>query len=59
MPVILGTGDEAQWLDVEGTTFELARRLLKPLAAELMDARDVSTLVNSPRNDLPECVAPV
>jgi putative SOS response-associated peptidase YedK len=59
MPVILGAEDEAQWVDVEGTTFDLARRLLRPFAADLMDAHDVSTLVNSPRNDLPACVSPI
>ncbi|MBI2359700.1 MAG: hypothetical protein HYV04_12505 [Deltaproteobacteria bacterium] len=32
--------------------------LLKSFPPELMEAYDVSTLVNSPRNDLAECIRP-
>ncbi len=35
------------------------RGLLVPLPAEDLDAYEVSTLVNSPRNDSPECVRPI
>ena len=43
-------------------TFEFSDirvRLLKPLPAELMDAHDVSPIVNSAKYDGPECVKPV
>jgi putative SOS response-associated peptidase YedK len=59
MPVILQSEDEAQWLDVARTTFTKARLVLKPLPAELMDAHDVSPIVNSAKYDGPECIQPV
>jgi putative SOS response-associated peptidase YedK len=32
---------------------------LQPLPSELMEAHEVSTLVNSPENDSPACIQPV
>jgi putative SOS response-associated peptidase YedK len=59
MPVILRPEDEEQWLDASRTSFAKAWSLLKPLPAELMDAHDVSTIVNSAKYDGPECIEPV
>jgi putative SOS response-associated peptidase YedK len=59
MPVILRREDEEQWLDASRTSFAQARSLLKPLPAELMDAHDVSPIVNSAKYDGPECTRPV
>jgi putative SOS response-associated peptidase YedK len=59
MPVILRPEDEEQWLDASRTTFVKARSLLKPLPAELMDAYDVSQIVNSAKDDGPECIRAV
>ena len=59
MPVILRPEDEEQWLDVSRTTFAKARSLLKPLPEELMDAHDVSPIVNSAKYEGPECIRPV
>ena len=59
MPVILRPEDEEQWLDVSRTSFAKARSLLKPLPEELMDAHDVSTVVNSAKYEGPECIQPV
>jgi putative SOS response-associated peptidase YedK len=59
MPVILLPEDEEQWLDASRTSFAQARSLLKPLPAELMDAHDVSPIVNSAKYDGPECIQPV
>jgi putative SOS response-associated peptidase YedK len=58
MPVILLAEDEEQWLDVSRTPYVKAQSLLKPLAAELMDAHDVSPMVNSAKYDGPECIKP-
>lgn len=58
MPVILRPEDEEQWLDVSRTPFAQAQSLLKPLPAELMDAHDVSPIVNSAKYDGPECIQP-
>jgi len=47
MAVILRGENEEQWLDVSRITFAKARSLLKPYPDELMDAHDVSPIVNS------------
>ena len=59
LPVILQPEDEEQWLDASHTPFAKAKSLLKPIPAELMDAHDVSTIVNSAKYDGPECIRPV
>ena len=59
MPVILSPDDEEQWLDASRTTFVKAKSLLKPYSEELMDAHDVSPIVNSAKYDGPECIQPV
>ena len=59
MPAILRLDDEEQWLDVSRTAFSKARSLLEPYSEELMDAHDVSTIVNSAKYDGPECIHPV
>jgi putative SOS response-associated peptidase YedK len=58
MPVILRPEDEEQWLDVSRATFAKALSLLQPIPAELMDAHDVSPIVNSAKYDGPECIRP-
>jgi putative SOS response-associated peptidase YedK len=58
MPVILRPENEEHW-DTTRITFTKARLLLKPLPAELMDAHDVSPIVNSAKYDGPECIRPV
>jgi putative SOS response-associated peptidase YedK len=59
MPVILRPEDEEQWLDASRTSFAKAKSVLKPYPDELMDAHDVSPIVNSAKYDSPECVKPV
>ncbi len=58
MPAILGRHDRAKWLSGEYKPEELVT-LLKPYPAEQMEAYEVSTLVNSPVNDFPECLDPL
>lgn len=59
MPVILPRRAYAQWLDPEPQGADTLQPLLAPFAAELMIAHPVSTLVNSPANDLPEAIRPL
>jgi hypothetical protein len=59
MPVILSPDDEEQWLDASQTPFVKAKSLLQPYPEELMDAHDVSPIVNSAKYDGPECIQPV
>lgn len=59
MPVILRREAESVWLDrtIEDPAFLLP--LLTPYPAEKMNAYAVSTFVNSPRNNSPECLKPL
>jgi putative SOS response-associated peptidase YedK len=58
MPVIL-TGDDAlRWVD-PAVTAEQAVALCRSYPADAMTAHPVSTVVNSARNDVPECIVPV
>ena len=58
MPVILRPDAEEQWLDISRTAFSKARPLLEPYSEELMDAHDVSTIVNTAKYDGPDCIKP-
>lgn len=58
MPVILPRNAYATWLDPAERTPQDLQHLLSPYPAEEMVAYPVSTLVNSPANDLPECITP-
>lgn len=59
MPVILGADDYDEWLDRSQQDVDRLQKLLRPCAAERMRLIPVSTLVNSPRNERPECVSPI
>ncbi len=59
MPVILPEDAYQSWLDPAEKQPDQLSALLQPYPAELMAAYPVSTLVNNPRNDLPQCVAPI
>jgi putative SOS response-associated peptidase YedK len=58
MPVILRRHDYTEWLDPLPRPAESLSGLIRPFPAELLDAYPVSTLVNSPANDAPECIQP-
>jgi putative SOS response-associated peptidase YedK len=51
MPVILKPEDEKYWLDPSITETNKLHHLLKPLEHSLMEAYEVSPLVNSPKNN--------
>ena len=56
MPVILKQEWIKSWLDPSLQDEGVLREMLTPRAAGEMEAYPVSTLVNSPENDRPECV---
>ncbi len=58
MPVILDAKDFDRWLDPAPQTPENLLPLIKSFPADEMSAYAVSTLVNKPGNDRPECVVP-
>lgn len=58
MPVILPSAVYDRWLDPAECSPDQLNELLKPYPAARMTAYPVSTLVNNPKNDSPECVIP-
>jgi putative SOS response-associated peptidase YedK len=56
MPVILKPEDYARWLDPQIQKPEQLQPLLQPYSSEAMTAYPVSTKVNNPSNDSPECI---
>ena len=59
MPVILPPEAYARWLDPAEQKPDTLQPLLKSYPAEEMAAYPVSTQVNNPRNDVPDCILPV
>jgi putative SOS response-associated peptidase YedK len=59
MPAILLPDAEEQWLDASRTPFAKAKSLLQPYPEDLMDAHDVSPIVDSAKYDGPDCIQPV
>jgi putative SOS response-associated peptidase YedK len=59
MPVIYDRDMSRQWLEHSfgGRSMTLTA-MLQPLPSELLETHDVSTLVNSPENDSPQCIEP-
>jgi putative SOS response-associated peptidase YedK len=58
MPVILDPEDYSAWLDPQSGP-DLLMHLLRPAPAERLVAFPVSTAVNSPANDGPDCIEPL
>ena len=59
MPVILDPQDYDLWLDPGIQESERLQPLLRPYASEELMAFPVSTRVNNPAYDAPECLEPV
>ena len=59
MPVILQPKDYAAWLQSDGTNMDELQHLLRPAPDAMLAATPVSTYVNRPENEGPECIAPL
>lgn len=59
MPVIIAPKDYDLWLDAAVQEPERLQPLLQPYPDSEMEAYPVSTLVNSPKNNSPQCVDPL
>ncbi|MGG4409441.1 SOS response-associated peptidase [Niallia taxi] len=59
MPVILNQKDYDAWLDPNNQDLDQLKGLLKPCEADKMMKYEVSTLVNSPKNDGEALFAPI
>ena len=58
MPVILTPHDYDLWLDPTMQQVEILKPLLRPFTSDELVAYPVSTLVNNPRHDAPQCLEP-
>lgn len=58
MPVILPDDAAKRWID-PAVSGEQARELCQTFPAAAMTSHPVSTIVNSAKNDVPECIVPV
>lgn len=58
MPVILAETDYVLWLDEQIASRDRLLPLLKPCDDPRLEALPVSTFVNNPRHEGPQCVAP-
>ncbi|WP_017301827.1 SOS response-associated peptidase [Nodosilinea nodulosa] len=59
MPVILPAADYAAWLDPDFAQPQALQAMLRPYEAEAMERYPVSTVVNKPQNDSPDCIEPL
>ncbi|MED4970777.1 SOS response-associated peptidase [Parageobacillus toebii] len=59
MPVILPQEWHDAWLDTKLEDTDYIKSLLQPYPAEEMKMYEVSTIVNSPKNDVADCIKPV
>lgn len=59
MPVLLNRQDEMAWLDPDQENLESLKALLKPCPTEWLTAYEISTLINSPKNNVKEVLSPI
>lgn len=59
MPVILDPQNKDTWLDNQVVTPEQLKPFFTAYPSEKMEMYQVRDLVNSPRNDTPECIQPI
>jgi putative SOS response-associated peptidase YedK len=58
MPVVLPADDWERWLDRDFDDVGALEQMLRP-SAEILAEHPVSTLVNSVKNNLPDCIIPL
>lgn len=58
MPVILAPSDYPHWLDRGAEDPDSVSSLLAPCPADWLESSPVSSRINNPRNDDPECLIP-
>lgn len=59
MPVILSPRDFELWLNTEEKNLEKAKKLIRPFPVNPMTSHPVSDIVNSSRNNSPDCIKPL
>jgi putative SOS response-associated peptidase YedK len=58
MPLILDPLVARQWLDPTCMDLRMLSVVMVPFPSELIEAYEVSRLVNDPKNDSPACIDP-
>jgi putative SOS response-associated peptidase YedK len=58
MPVILNKQGRYKWLDSDLKDTSELKEMLIPYPSEEMEAYEISTFVNSPKNNSEECIDP-
>ena len=53
MPLVLNEGDDIRWIN-NSNNYESVKDLIKPYEDNKIDMREISTLVNSVKNDSSE-----
>ena len=56
---VSGQGDWSPRFNIAPTQARVAAKMLKPYDANLMKSYEVSRVVNSVKNDTPECIEPI
>lgn len=59
MPVILQQEDHATWLSHNITDNALLQKLCQPCPSNILNSYPVTSMVNSPKNDSADCIAPI
>lgn len=59
MPVIISKEAQTNWLDPSIDDYETIREMMRPYPAKEMSAYEVSSIVNSPKNENSSCIVPV
>jgi putative SOS response-associated peptidase YedK len=59
MPVILSSDDHAFWLDPEFQNRQHLQSMLRPFPSDTLTMYPVTTLVNKPAHEQPECIEPL
>jgi len=59
MPVVIRPGRREEWLDPENKDTSRLLELLVPLPDDEIEFYEVSRIVNSPKNNSPECILPL
>lgn len=59
MPVILAPADHDVWLDAKPATLEQAKAMTRPYEGSDLEAVPVSTVVNNPKHEGPDCIKPL
>lgn len=59
MPVLLSSSEYDQWLDRDITDPQQLKGIYTPYPADPLQATPISSLINNPRHDSPDCLEPL